>query len=93
MSRPLALICALVLACLSVSSACFAQPVDWIHFSLETERSNPGKIQASFRSDVPLMFAALLLVSLCGIVIFLATSWLTRKVLGHWHESEMKRER
>jgi NitT/TauT family transport system permease protein len=49
--------------------------------------------EASFRSDVPLMFAALLLVSLCGIVIFLATSWLTRKVLGHWHESEMKRER
>ena len=52
MNRPLALICALVLACLSVSSACFAQPVDWIHFSLETERNNPGKIQASFRSDV-----------------------------------------
>jgi NitT/TauT family transport system permease protein len=49
--------------------------------------------EASFRSDVPLMFAALLLVSLCGIVIFLATSWLTHRMLGHWHESEMKRER
>ena len=49
--------------------------------------------EASFRSDIPLMFAALLLVSLCGIVIFLATSWVSHKVLGRWHESELKRER
>ena len=49
--------------------------------------------EASFRSDVPLMFAALLLVSLCGIAIFLVTSGVSRKVLGRWHESEMKRER
>jgi NitT/TauT family transport system permease protein len=39
------------------------------------------------------MFAALLLVSLCGIVIFLVTSWVSHKVLGRWHESELKRER
>ncbi|MDQ2927519.1 MAG: ABC transporter permease [Pseudomonadota bacterium] len=49
--------------------------------------------EASFRSDIPLMFAALLLVSLCGIVIFLVTSWISNLVLGHWHESELKRER
>ncbi len=49
--------------------------------------------EASFRSEVPLMFAALLLVSLCGILIFLITSWISHKVLGHWHESELKRER
>lgn len=49
--------------------------------------------EASFRSDVPLMFAALLLVSLCGILIFLVTSWVSKMVLGHWHESELKRER
>lgn len=49
--------------------------------------------EASFRSDVPLMFAALLLVSCCGIVIFLVTSWVSHRVLGHWHESELKRER
>jgi len=49
--------------------------------------------EASFRSDVPLMFAALLLVSLCGILIFLVTSWVSRRVLGRWHESELKRER
>ncbi|MCJ0764346.1 ABC transporter permease [Variovorax terrae] len=49
-------------------------------------------LEASFRNEIPRMFAALLLVSLCGIVIFLACSWLSRKVLGHWHESELKRE-
>jgi NitT/TauT family transport system permease protein len=49
--------------------------------------------EASFRSDIPLMFAALLLVSSCGILIFLVTSWVSHKVLGHWHESELKRER
>ncbi len=49
--------------------------------------------EASFRSDIPLMFSALLLVSLCGIVIFLVTSWISSLVLGHWHESELKRER
>lgn len=49
--------------------------------------------EASFRSDVPLMFAALLLVSLCGVVIFVVTSWVSQKVLGRWHESELKRER
>ena len=48
--------------------------------------------EASFRSDVPLMFAALLLVSLCGVAIFLVSAWVTRKALGHWHESELKRE-
>lgn len=52
MNRPLALICALVLACLSVSSACFAQSADWIHFSLETERGDPARIHATFRNDV-----------------------------------------
>ena len=52
MNRPLAFICALILACLSISSACFAQPTDWIHFSLETERSNPARIRASFRNDI-----------------------------------------
>jgi len=49
--------------------------------------------EASFRSEIPLMFAALLLVSMCGIVIFIVTSWISHKVLGHWHESELKRER
>jgi NitT/TauT family transport system permease protein len=49
-------------------------------------------IESSFRNEIPRMFAALVLVSLLGIVIFLLTSWLSRRVLGHWHESEIKRE-
>jgi len=49
-------------------------------------------LEASFRFEIPRMFAALFLVSLLGVVIFLAMSWLSRAVLGHWHESELKRE-
>ena len=49
-------------------------------------------IESSFRSEIPRMFAALVLVSLLGIVIFLLTSWASRRVLGHWHESEIRRE-
>ena len=39
------------------------------------------------------MFAALFLVSVLGVGIFLITAWLSRAVLGHWHESEIKREK
>ncbi|MDP0928968.1 ABC transporter permease [Paracoccus onubensis] len=49
-------------------------------------------LESSFRNEIPRMFAALFLVSLLGVVIFLITSWLSRAVLGHWHESEIKRE-
>ena len=49
-------------------------------------------IESSFRSEIPRMFAALVLVSVLGIVIFLLTTWLSRRVLGHWHESEIRRE-
>lgn len=49
-------------------------------------------IESSFRNEIPRMFAALFLVSLLGVAIFLMTSWASRKVLGHWHESEIRRE-
>ena len=49
-------------------------------------------LEASFRSEIPRMFAALVLNSLCGVVIFLFFSWLSKRVLGHWHESEIRRE-
>ncbi len=49
-------------------------------------------LESSFRNEIPRMFAALILVSLLGIAIFLATSWLSKLVLGRWHESEIKRE-
>lgn len=50
-------------------------------------------LESSFRNEIPRMFAALILVSVLGVVIFLATSWLSRAVLGHWHESEIRKER
>ena len=50
-------------------------------------------LEASFRSEIPRMFAALVLVSLLGIATFFATSFLSKLVLGRWHESEIKRER
>ncbi len=50
-------------------------------------------LESSFRTEIPMMFAALLLVSLLGVVIFIVSAWLSHLVLGHWHESEMRRER
>ena len=51
MNRPLAFICALLFAFVSVSSACMAQPSDLVRFTLEPQRSSLGKIRASFRNE------------------------------------------
>ncbi|RZU01138.1 ABC transporter permease [Rivibacter subsaxonicus] len=45
-------------------------------------------LEASFRTEIPKMFAALVLVSLTGIGIHLAMQALARRVLGRWHDSE-----
>jgi hypothetical protein len=50
MNRCVALIGALVLAFISISSACTAASGQWIHFTLEGERGSDS-IQVSFRSD------------------------------------------
>ena len=50
-------------------------------------------LESSFRFEIPRMFAALFLVSVLGVSIFLITSFLSHIVLGHWHESEIKREK
>jgi hypothetical protein len=51
MNRPLAFVCALLCAFITVSSACIAQPADWVRFTLEPERGNPARIHASFRDQ------------------------------------------
>jgi hypothetical protein len=51
MNRPLAFVCALVLAFVTVSSACMAQAPDWFRFTLEPQHDNPAKIHASFHKD------------------------------------------
>lgn len=45
-------------------------------------------LQAGFQLDIPRMFAALLLISLTGVVLFVLMNRLTRMALGHWHASE-----
>jgi len=50
MNRCLAFLAAVLLAFISVSSACTAQSAEWIHFTLEPKSSVAGEIQASFRS-------------------------------------------
>ncbi len=45
-------------------------------------------LEASFRTEIPKMFAALLLVSLTGVAIFLGFELLSRWLLGRWHASE-----
>ena len=49
-------------------------------------------LESGYQLKIPHMFAALLLISLSGIAIFLATSWLSHRLLHRWHESALKRE-
>jgi NitT/TauT family transport system permease protein len=49
--------------------------------------------ESGYRLNIPRMFAALLLLSLAGVVIFFALSALSHLALRHWHESAVKRER
>jgi NitT/TauT family transport system permease protein len=45
-------------------------------------------LEASFRTDIPRMYAALLLVALTGVAIFVLFNRLSRWLLGRWHASE-----
>lgn len=49
-------------------------------------------LEAGFQLKIPRMFAALLLISLSGIAIFLVTSWISHLLLRRWHESAVTRE-
>jgi NitT/TauT family transport system permease protein len=49
-------------------------------------------LQSGFQLDIPRMFAALFLITLTGIVMFLAVSSLGKLALGRWHESETTQE-
>jgi len=45
-------------------------------------------LEASFRTEIPKMYAALTLVALTGVAIYLASNVLSRLLLGHWQPSE-----
>jgi NitT/TauT family transport system permease protein len=49
-------------------------------------------LEAGYQLQIPRMFAALVLVSLTGIAIFLALSFLSRLLLRGWHESAEDRD-
>lgn len=49
-------------------------------------------LESGYQLRIPRMFAALVMISLTGIAIFLVTSWLSHIVLRKWHESAVKRE-
>jgi NitT/TauT family transport system permease protein len=50
-------------------------------------------VESGYRLNIPRLFAALLLLSLAGIVIFAGLSWLSHLALRRWHESAVERER
>jgi NitT/TauT family transport system permease protein len=49
-------------------------------------------LESGYRLQIPRMFAALILISVTGICIFLITSTIAHLALRHWHESAVKRE-
>lgn len=49
-------------------------------------------LESGYQLKIPRVFAALIMISLSGIAIFLATSWISHLLLRRWHESALKRE-
>ena len=49
-------------------------------------------VEAGYRLNIPRMFAALALISLAGIAIYLVFTALSALLLGRWHESARARE-
>ena len=49
-------------------------------------------LETGYRFNIPRVFAALLLISLVGIAIFVVLGWLQRAILRRWHESAVARE-
>ena len=50
-------------------------------------------LESSYRLDIPRMYAALVLLSVTGVVIFMVFSLLGHLALRRWHESAAGRER
>lgn len=49
-------------------------------------------LESSYRLDIPRMYAALVLLSVTGVVIFLIFSLIAHLVLRKWHDSALRRE-
>ena len=49
-------------------------------------------LQAGFQLNIPRLFAALLLITITGVLLFLSMVLLSKLALGGWHESELVHE-
>jgi NitT/TauT family transport system permease protein len=49
-------------------------------------------LEAGYRLAIPRLFAALFLLSMTGIVIYLVLDFVSRLLLRHWHESAIPEE-
>jgi NitT/TauT family transport system permease protein len=49
-------------------------------------------LEAGYQLKIPRMFAALFLISLSGVAMFLLTNWISHMLLRRWHESAVRRE-
>ena len=49
-------------------------------------------LQSGYQLNIPRMFAALLLITVTGVLLFAAMAWLSQWALGSWHESETRND-
>jgi len=49
-------------------------------------------LEASYRLNIPRMFAALLLIAVTGVVIYAGLAFLSHMLLRKWHESAVRRD-
>lgn len=49
-------------------------------------------LESSYTLQIPRMFAALILITMTGILIFLVLTFFSHLILRRWHESAMRRE-
>jgi len=65
-------------------------------FAAGTAGGNAGLafrlLESQFRLNIPRLFAALVLLSLTGVVIYAITSLISYLLLRKWHESAVRRE-
>ncbi len=65
-------------------------------FAAGTAGGNAGLafrlLESQFRLNIPRLFAALVLLSLTGVLIYAATSLISYLLLRKWHESAVRRE-
>jgi len=50
-------------------------------------------LESGFRLQIPRMFAALFLLAVAGVAIYLVLGWIANLALRHWHESALPEER